>query len=89
MVVHSPGVMQSAVKPEAAALGRMLQAGLARLTGATDARAALAKWIRPADTVGLKVNCLAGRQMSTHLELTEELVGCWQPRGCRASRHRL
>jgi len=53
---------------------QMLEAGLKSLAQTKDARAALARWVRPADTVGLKVNCLAGRQMSTHLELVEELV---------------
>jgi uncharacterized protein (DUF362 family) len=55
-------------------LPAMLEQGLRRLSGKADARAALAQWVRPADTVGLKVNCLAGRHMSTRVELVEELV---------------
>jgi len=61
-------------RPDRAALRRMLEQGLRRLSGLTDARAALRGWVRPVDTVGLKVNCLAGRQMSTRVELVEELV---------------
>jgi uncharacterized protein (DUF362 family) len=52
----------------------MLEAGLRALAMTADARAALASWVRSVDTVGLKVNCLAGRMMSTHVELAEELV---------------
>ncbi len=74
VVIHCPGVMKSAVQPHREQLQLMLQAGLARLSGTVDARTALGQWIRPVDTVGLKVNCLAGRQMSTHRELTEELI---------------
>jgi uncharacterized protein (DUF362 family) len=57
-----------------ASLRRALEAGLRALAGTPDARAALARVCRSVDQVGLKVNCLAGRLMSTHVELVEELV---------------
>lgn len=56
------------------AVQRMLDRGLRELARSKDARRALAGWVRTVDTVGLKVNCLAGRQMSTHLELVEALI---------------
>jgi uncharacterized protein (DUF362 family) len=63
----------------------MMELGLRRLSNAKDPRAALARWVRPSDTVALKVNCLAGRQMSTHLELTETLVALLEGTGLRRS----
>jgi uncharacterized protein (DUF362 family) len=66
-------------------LRQMLETGLERLAGASSPSAALARWFRPTDTVGLKVNCLAGRQMSTHRELVEELVTLLQGAGLRRS----
>lgn len=62
-------------RPERATIKRLLEQGLLKLFDqARDPRAALAKIARPVDLVGLKVNCLAGRQMSTHVEIIEELV---------------
>ena len=61
-------------KPDRAVVGRMLRKGLSTLAGTRDATAALKKWVSPGDRVGLKVNCLGGRHMSTRVELTEELV---------------
>ncbi len=52
----------------------MLAAGLRALTGDKDPRAALRRWVRPVDTVGLKVNCLAGRRMSTSVALVDALA---------------
>ena len=75
VLVTSAGAMDKAHKVDRAVIRRMLEAGLVKLTGARDARAALGRWIKPSDTVGLKVNCLGGRMMSTRVELTEELVG--------------
>jgi uncharacterized protein (DUF362 family) len=74
VMVTCPALARPGVAFERAALRRMLDQGLRRLAGTADARAALAKWVRPVDTVGLKVNCLAGRHMSTRVELVEELV---------------
>jgi len=51
----------------------MLDAGLVALSGQKDARAALARYFRPGERVGLKVNGLAGRNAATHVELVDEL----------------
>lgn len=74
MSVKGPNVQREEVR-------RMLEIGICKLAGTNDVRAALAYWIRPVDTVGLKVNCLAGRQMSTHLELIEEFVALLEKTG--------
>lgn len=75
VIVQAGDVIASDHKINRTRLWVMLERGLQRLTGRSDARAALSSWIRPVDTVGLKVNCMAGRQMSTHLELVEVLIG--------------
>lgn len=55
------------------ALRAMLDAGLVALSGQKDASAALAKYFRPGERVGLKINGLAGRKAATHVELVDEL----------------
>ena len=74
VLVQGPGAVGEGHKVQRKKVRQMLEAGLKSLGRTKDARAAISQWVRPADTVGLKVNCLAGRQMSTHLELVEELV---------------
>jgi uncharacterized protein (DUF362 family) len=51
----------------------MLDAGLVALSGQKDASAALAKYFRAGERVGLKINGLAGRKAATHVELVDEL----------------
>jgi uncharacterized protein (DUF362 family) len=74
VLVRAEDVISEDHRLDRATLSRMLSLGLARLAGTPDPRAALKRWMRPVDTIGLKVNCMAGRQMSTHLELVEALV---------------
>jgi len=81
VLVRCAASVDAGLKVQRSPLRRMLQLGLKRLAGVKDPRAALSQWIRPTDTVGLKVNCLAGRQMSTHVELVEELVALLESAG--------
>jgi len=74
VIVRSTQVMGKDHTIDSGRLWVMVEHGLRRLTD-RPAAAALNSWIRGVDTVGLKVNCLAGRQMSTHLELVQALVG--------------
>jgi uncharacterized protein (DUF362 family) len=55
------------------ALRAMLDAGLCALAGERDGARALARYLRPGERVGLKINGLAGRQAATHVELVDEL----------------
>jgi uncharacterized protein (DUF362 family) len=75
VMVSCPALARPGASLDRGVLRRMLEQGLRQLAGTADARAALGRWVRPGDTVGLKVNCLAGRHMSTRVELVEELVG--------------
>lgn len=52
----------------------MLNRGLVKLTQQPDPAAAWASLFRPGERVGLKVNCIAGRGISTSVELTEAIV---------------
>jgi uncharacterized protein (DUF362 family) len=54
-------------------LRAMLDAGLLALSSQKDASAALARYFRPGERVGLKINGLAGRNAATHVELVDEL----------------
>ncbi|MFH1129704.1 MAG: DUF362 domain-containing protein [Pseudomonadota bacterium] len=74
VLVQCPGISSDGPALNRSAVRRMLEKGLCELYGTDDTRAALANWLRPVDTVGLKVNCMAGRQMCSHSELVEELV---------------
>lgn len=74
VLVEAPGVVKKGDKLDAARVKTMLARGLSALGGTDDAKAALSRYLRPVDRVGLKVNCLAGRKMSTRRELVEALV---------------
>jgi len=76
-----PGVV--GLSPASAALGTPLSTEEARSAvwgavsasvGAASGRKAAALLFRPEDTVGIKVNCLAGRSLSPRVELVEALV---------------
>jgi uncharacterized protein (DUF362 family) len=55
------------------AVRAMLAAGLASLAGTSDSASALRRYLSVGQTVGLKVNGLAGRNAATHVELVDEL----------------
>jgi hypothetical protein len=63
--------------------GAMLDAALSNLAGIQDTRAGLWRRFVPVDKViGLKVNCLAGRGMSTDLQLTYAVAEGLITAGC-------
>jgi uncharacterized protein (DUF362 family) len=74
-VFNGPGELQ------AEAIDDLLQTGLQLFGGARDAAAALAAYVRPGQTVGMKVNCLAKRVAVTQPLLVEALVGRLQQAG--------
>lgn len=52
-----------------AVVSRMIATGITTLVGVADAESAWKSVFQPDAVVGLKVNCLAGRGLSTHLEV--------------------
>ncbi len=77
LVAPASGAVAPAAAQEAMA------AALVAATGAESATAAAAALFSPADTVGIKVNCLAGRHLSPRVELVEALVDLLAGAGVR------
>ena len=73
VVVRTRKALTDGYDADRGALRTMLEAGLLALSGQKDASAALARYFRPGERVGLKVNGLAGRNAATHVELVDEL----------------
>ena len=51
-----------------------MELAMSRALGTDRARDGLVRLFRPSDTVGIKLNCLAGRHLSPRIELVEALV---------------
>lgn len=61
-------------KPSEAAAYRMLEAGMLELTGASDLRSAWSRFVGPEDIIGLKVNPIAGKLLSTTHAVTQSVI---------------
>jgi uncharacterized protein (DUF362 family) len=61
-------------KPNAREIARLLNDSLTAATGKSDARSAWRSLFAPGDVVGIKVNALAGRGLSSHPELVAAIV---------------
>src|SRR3989338_3591911 len=55
-------------------IGKALDDGLMRLSGIKSPDKAWASLFKPDDVVGLKLNCLAKRSFSPHVELVESII---------------
>ena len=73
VVVRTKKALIHGYDADRGALRAMLDAGLLALSGQKDASTALARYFRPGERVGLKINGLAGRNAATHVELVDEL----------------
>ena len=73
VVVRVKKALTQGYDADRGAIRAMLGAGLAALAGASDGVAGLRRYLRAGQTVGLKVNGLAGRNAATHVELVDEL----------------
>lgn len=73
--VEAPGLVASdgVVAPEPAA--RAVDRVLTLLTGEPDPVAAMARFVTPADTVGLKLDCMGCRHVVPHRALTDRVLG--------------
>jgi uncharacterized protein (DUF362 family) len=61
--------------PDVAALDRMIEAALLSLTGASTLHAAWREFVTPEDVIGLKVNPVAGKLLSTSPEIVHVIIG--------------
>ena len=75
VVVRSPNAWTAAGDPDPAVVTRMFARGFALLGDGADGRAAAASLFRPDDRVGIKVNTIGGRAISTRPEVAESLAG--------------
>jgi len=71
---------------QAAVARKMLDAALVRLTGKTTPREAWRSLFTPRDRVGLKVNCLAGKRLSSQTALVEAIITGVRSAGVEAGR---
>ncbi len=73
VVVRTKKALSDGYDADRGALRAMLDAGLVALSGEKNGSAALSRYFRPGERVGLKINGLAGRKAATHVELVDEL----------------
>jgi len=81
VVVRAKQALTHGYDADRGALRAMLGAGLAALAGTPDGVAGLRRYFQAGQTVGLKVNGLAGRNAATHVELVDELSALLQQMG--------
>jgi uncharacterized protein (DUF362 family) len=74
VVIKSPGVFAASGTPDPAVVGRMIARGLALLTGESAGARAVSALFRSGDRVGIKVNTIGGRAISTRPEVAHALV---------------
>jgi hypothetical protein len=62
-------------KPDARIANAMLERSMLELTGAKTISSAWGQFVSPADIIGLKVNPVAGKELSTSLEIVHAIIG--------------
>lgn len=85
VIVRSPGVWTAAGGLDPAVLARMFARGFAVLTGERESGRAAAALFRPGERVGIKVNTIGGRAISTRPEVAGALAA-WLAGGGLAAR---
>ena len=84
VAVKDPRVFREENRLDGKIVQEMLGRGLVKFTGEPDPASAWANLFRPSERVGLKVNCIAGRGISSSVELTEAIVAGLLSAGVRA-----
>jgi len=85
VVVKSQGVMPGR-QPQLDKVIRMVEEGICRFTGKTDPSKAWREFVSPDDIVGIKVNPIGGRALSTKKELVEAIVRGLKSAGVKEER---
>ena len=75
VVVRSPNAWTQAGDPDPAVVTRMFGRGFALLGDGADGRSAAASLFRPDDRVGIKINTIGGRAISTRPQVALSLAG--------------
>jgi len=79
VIVRSGGLADPGSPPDQAKILRMFSRGFGLLTGEREERGAVLSVFRPEDRVGIKVNTIGGRAISTRPEISLTLAG-WMSR---------
>jgi uncharacterized protein (DUF362 family) len=74
VIIKSPGVFAASGTPDPAVVARMFTRGLALLTGEGAGARAAAALFRSGDRVGIKVNAIGGKALSTRPEVAQALA---------------
>ena len=74
VIVRSPRIQGPKGKIDKGTVFQMLDQGIRNLAGKEDSPSAWKQIFSPHDTVGIKVNCLGGRMLSSHTELVEAII---------------
>jgi uncharacterized protein (DUF362 family) len=74
VVIRSDNLFGTDLGPEKTELERMLEASIKSLFDVEDSASALRKLFTPDDVVGIKVNCIAGPNLSTHPHVVAAIV---------------
>ncbi|HYA48502.1 MAG TPA: DUF362 domain-containing protein [Burkholderiales bacterium] len=75
VIIKAAGGVDPGVPSDGPKLRRMFQRGFALLTGEREDRSAVMSVFRPADRLGIKVNTIGGRAISTRPEVSLALAG--------------
>jgi hypothetical protein len=68
-------------KPELRAVSQMLERAMLELTGASTIAAAWRQFVSPDDIIGLKINPVAGKELSTSLEIVHATIDMLEKAG--------
>ena len=71
-IYHTKSIVNN--KPDMSIAYRMVESGILALTGASGLKAAWREFVNPEDKIGLKVNPVAGKMLSTSLEITNAVI---------------
>jgi uncharacterized protein (DUF362 family) len=75
VIVRSANAWTAAGEPDPAVAGRMIERGFVLLGGGGTAAATAASLFRPDDRIGIKINTIGGRAISTRPEVSLALAG--------------
>ncbi len=70
---HSQSVVNN--RPDSAVVSGMLKTAMLELTGESSLNSAWRQFVSPQDVIGLKVNPVAGKMLSTSLEIVQAVIG--------------
>ncbi len=74
VIVQKPGVVRAATEERYASVQRMLDTAMVRLTGAANTQQAWRSLFTSDDIVGIKLNCLAGKALSSRPEVIQAIT---------------